>query len=83
MNLALHLLSKLQNKLRHDSQYADAYCVFMQDIEKGFAEKVPAYKRIPRSGIVNYITHHGIYHPQKPGEICVVFACSAKFKGRC
>lgn len=27
-----------------------------------------------------YIPHHGVFHPQKPGKICVVFDCSAKFQ---
>ena len=24
-----------------------------------------------------YIPHHGVYHPSKPGKICVVFDCKA------
>ena len=28
-----------------------------------------------------YIPHHGVYHPNKPGKIGVVFDCSAEFKG--
>ena len=27
-----------------------------------------------------YIPHHGVYHPQRPGKIRVVFDCSARFK---
>ena len=27
-----------------------------------------------------YIPHHGVYHPNKPGKIRVVFDCSAEFK---
>ena len=30
-----------------------------------------------------YIPHHGIYHPEKPGKLRVVFDCSAKYKGIC
>ena len=29
-----------------------------------------------------FIPHHGVYHPHKPGKICVVFDCSAKYKGK-
>ena len=28
-----------------------------------------------------YVPHHGVYHPNKLGEIRVVFDCSADFKG--
>lgn len=27
-----------------------------------------------------YIPHHGVYNPQKPGKICIVFDCSARFQ---
>ncbi len=52
---------------------------FMEDIiARGDAEKVP------ESEVTNqttwYIPHHGVYHPQKPGKIRVVFDCSAKFQ---
>ena len=30
-----------------------------------------------------YIPHHGIYHPEKPGKLRVVFDCSAKYRGIC
>lgn len=47
-------------------------------IARGDAEQVP------ESEISNqttwYIPHHGVYHPQKPGKIHVVFDCSAKFQ---
>ena len=29
-----------------------------------------------------YIPHHGVYHPSKPGNIRVVFDCSAEFQGK-
>lgn len=50
-----------------------------ETIERGDAEKVPPEEltKIPAW----YIPHHGVYHPQKPGKIRVVFDCSAKYKG--
>ena len=54
---------------------------FMQDIiEKGYAEKAP-HERHNDDGKLWYIPHHGVYHPQKPNKIRVVFYCSATFMG--
>lgn len=50
----------------------------MDEISRGDTEKVPEDEtaNIPAW----YIPHHGIYHPQKPGKICVVFDCSSKYQ---
>ena len=34
-----------------------------------------------RMGKINYVPHHGLYHPKKPGKIRVVFDCSAQYAG--
>ena len=34
-------------------------------------------------GKIWYLPHHGVYHPNKPGKIRVVFDLSADYKGRC
>lgn len=47
-------------------------------ISRGDAEKVPE-EEIDNSPAW-YIPHHGVNHPQKTGNICVVFDCSAKFQ---
>lgn len=49
-------------------------------INKGQAEKVPDKELHLSNGRVWYIPHHGIYHPQKPDKIRVVFDASAEFK---
>ncbi|KAG1929293.1 hypothetical protein F2P79_023066 [Pimephales promelas] len=76
---AEHRLKCLGKRLKKDSQYHKDYVAFMEDvIARGDAEKVP------ESEVINqntwYIPHHGVYHPQKPGKIRVVFDCSAKFQ---
>ena len=43
--------------------------------------KVSALQMSPEDSDTWYIPHHGVYHPQKPGKIRVVFECSAKFVG--
>ena len=35
------------------------------------------------SGKTWYLPHYGVYHPNKPGKIRVVFDLSADYKGRC
>lgn len=76
---AEHRLKYLEKRLRRDEQNRNDYVAFMQDIiTRGDAEKVP--EREISSETAWYIPHHGVYHPQKPKKICVVFDCSAKFK---
>ncbi|CAC5418067.1 unnamed protein product [Mytilus coruscus] len=49
-------------------------------ITKGFAGKVKP-SQSDNEGHVGYIPHHGVYHPQKPEKIRVVFDCSSRYKG--
>jgi len=46
-------------------------------IDSGYAEKAP---ETATDHEVNYIPHHGVFHPKKE-KIRVVFDCSAKFAG--
>ena len=43
------------------------------------AEEIPAEELEDETAW--YIPHRGIYHPNKPGKIRVVFDCSAKYQG--
>lgn len=61
-------------------RYFKDYVVFMKDIiARGDAEKVPMKEL--NSQPAWYSSLHGVYHPQKPGKIRVVFDCSARFQG--
>ncbi len=76
---AEHRLRCLKKRLKKDDQYQKDYVTFMEDIiARGDAEKVPESE--VTNQITWYIPHHGVYHPQKPGKIRVVFDCSAKFQ---
>ena len=44
-----------------------------------YAEKVPNSEISRKDNKVWYLPHHGIYHPNKPKKIRVVFDCSVKF----
>lgn len=77
---AEHRLQCLKKRLVRDKQYRNDYTTFMNErIERGDAEKV-LLEELNKSPAW-YIPHHGVYHPQKPGKIRVVFDCSAKYKG--
>ncbi len=76
---AVHRLKCLKKRFKKDQRYYEDYVKFMYDIiSRGDAEKVPE-EEIDNSPVW-YIPHHGVYHPQKPGKIRVVFDCSAKFQ---
>ncbi|KAK7945396.1 hypothetical protein WMY93_001124 [Mugilogobius chulae] len=76
---AEHRLKCLERRLRKDKRYYNDYVAFMQDIiTRGDAEKVPEDEISNQPAW--YISHHGIYHPQKPNKIRVVFDASAKFQ---
>ena len=65
-----------------NSKYHEDYTNFMNDlIKNGYAEKVPQSRLEREKGHVWYLPHHGIYHPQKPEKIRVVFDCSCEFEG--
>ena len=49
-------------------------------IAKDYAKKS---KTEAASGKTWYLLHHGVYHPNKPGKIRVVFDLSADYKGKC
>ncbi len=77
--LAAARLQHLKKRLKSNKQYSDHYKAFMEEIiNKGNAEPAPV---IPEGETVWYIPHHGVYHPQKPDKLRVVFDCSAKFCG--
>ena len=80
--LAITRINKLKQRLKRDSKYREHYETFMEDtIDKGHAEKVPPEELSLNNGYIWYIPHHGVYHPQKPDKIRVVFDASAEFKG--
>ena len=68
----------LKKRLSRNPQFKD-YVKFMDElIKKGYArESTTAVE----PGRCWYLPHHVVYHPNKPGKICVVFDLSAEFHG--
>ncbi|XP_032425349.1 uncharacterized protein LOC116724101 isoform X1 [Xiphophorus hellerii] len=79
MSSAMQRLNSLKRRFIRDPKYYSDYAKFMEDIiARGDAEKVTE-KELCNSPAW-YIPHHGVYHPQKPGKIRVVFDCSAQYQ---
>ena len=79
---ALRRLQGLKARLQKDQRYCQHYMTFMNELlNKGHAEVVPENEREAGSKYVWYIPHHGVYHPQKPEKLRVVFDCSATYRG--
>ncbi len=81
---ALRRLSQLKARFQRDPKYHRDYVKFMEEMIEKCAEKVPSQAETGikiRDGKINYVPHHGVYHPTKPSQIRLVFDCSAKYKG--
>ncbi|KAK3754726.1 hypothetical protein QZH41_007045 [Actinostola sp. cb2023] len=80
-----HLAEKrwrqLNSRFKKNPQFLQDYKTFMKDVVDLCAEKVPTERLDVRDGKVNYVPHTGVYHHKKPGQIRVVFDCSARYEG--
>ena len=83
--LDLSRLFHLKGRFGRDPSYFKDYVKFMEEVIEECAEECPQYSERgdERIGKVNYIPHHGVYHPKKPGKIRVMFDCSARYAGTC
>ena len=76
---AVKRFDSLQKRMARDKKYKDDYMKFMKDlISRGYAIETSTE---PKSGKFWYLPHHGVYHPNKPGKIRVVFDLSAEYHG--
>jgi hypothetical protein len=73
----------LRKRFAADEKYHSDYSQFMKGlIDKGFARKAPSVSTGTDKSVQRwYLPHHGVYHPQKPGKIRVVFDCSCSYNG--
>ena len=72
-------LMRLKSRFKRDHQYFSDYKQFMDHMLENCAERIND-KNQEKSGKVNYVPNHGVYH-KKPGKIRVVFDCSALYEG--
>ena len=81
--LALQRLQALVRRFQKDPHHHKLYCDFMNNLFiKGYAEEIPVAE-LGSDVNVNYLPHHGVYNPSKPGKIRVVMDASAKYLGHC
>jgi hypothetical protein len=75
-NMALRRFSQTQKRFRTHHVYHEKYKEFMSSmIERGEAEPIQNDQK--HKADAWYIPHHGVFHPQKPDKLRVVFDCSA------
>ena len=80
--MALQRLKSLHKKLSANSQFRDHYQAFMQALlDDEHAEQVPESELQRADGKTWYLPHHGVYNPNKPSKMRVVFDCSATSRG--
>ena len=81
--MALQRLKQMKYSLQKVTKYRKDYSTFMSnEIQAGFAERVPPSELERKDGKAWYIPHHGVYHPKNPDKIQIVFDCSAQFKDK-
>ena len=79
--LAVKRWNQLLVRFKKNPKFQLDYIAFMSNVIGECAERVPLNDLNSRNGKVNYVSHTGVYHPKKPGQIRVVFDCSAKCNG--
>ena len=79
--LAVNRWNQLKSRFKKNPKLFTDYQIFMKDLISQCVERVPEDHLEAQHGKVNYVPHTGVYHPKKPGQIRVVFDCSAQFNG--
>ncbi|MCG7865422.1 MAG: hypothetical protein JAY74_03510 [Candidatus Thiodiazotropha taylori] len=81
-SIAISRLQFLKTRFKKDGKFCRDYFEFMSNlIKNGHAERVSNAEKFSGAGQTWYIPHHGVYHPQKPDKIRVVFDCSSVYNG--
>ena len=79
--MAIQRILPLKRKFTKNPKFHADYTNFMNKlITKGYAQKCEVESNSHGwNGWI--IPHHGVYHPQKPDDIRVVFDCASRFHG--
>ena len=72
-------INQLERRFKRDDPSFQYYKTFMDDmLAKGYAKKSTSPAPLRKTW---YIPHHGVFNPNKPGKIRVLFDCSAEVGG--
>lgn len=75
-------LSSLKRKFQRDPNLENKYREVMQDyIDLGYARKLTDLEAQTKTQKTNYLPHHAVLNPNKPGKVRVVFDAAAKHEG--
>ncbi|KAL9977579.1 hypothetical protein ACROYT_G014998 [Oculina patagonica] len=75
-------LSSLQRKFQRDPELEKRYRMVMQEyIDRGYARKLTDDEARMTTPKTNYLPHHAVINPNKPGKVRVVFDAAAKYQG--
>ena len=77
--LALKRLASIEKRLKRLPEIKEKYQNGIQTfLNNGWAKIVPS-NETTNSLILNYIPHHFVLHPHKPGKVRIVFDAAAKY----
>lgn len=73
-----------EEKIGKNPKLLEDYKAFVEDIVvKRYIRRAPPYQRESVCEVKTwFIPHRGVYHPHRPGKICVVFDCAARYRGK-
>jgi hypothetical protein len=75
-------LKSLKRKFQRDQDFEERYSNVVQDyINRGYARKLSHDEAETKGARTNYLPHHGVTNPNKPGKVRVVFDAAAKYDG--
>jgi hypothetical protein len=77
-------LHALERRLDRDPQIKEAYqASITNDVEKGYIRKLNKHEvQATVSNRINYLTHHPVRNPKKPGKVRRVYNAAAKYGGK-
>ena len=80
-DLAVNRFKSTENKFNRNPEIATKYKETVNSyIENGYAEKLSKEEADGTSNITNYIPHHSVVNPNKPGKLRVVYDVGAQYQ---
>ena len=81
-SMAFNRLLGIERKMKKNPVFASAYKAIIEDyVKKKYVRKVPRIQRINDSPRTWYLPHFGVFNPNKPNKIRLVFDAAATAEG--